>query len=156
MTARRTLMVAALSAMLAVPPTPAFAAARATSGEAVAMARRAVTFLQLKGRDEAFRHFNDPSGGFVDRDLYIAVVDAAGYMLAHGGNRRLIGKSLMDIKDADGKAFIRALLDTGNKQSNGWVDYKWPNPATGQIESKSSYVEKTGSVYVICGIYKPS
>lgn len=133
---------------------PLHAAQRGSSAEAVAMVKRAASYLQAKGREEAFRHFNDPAGGFVDRDLYIAVIEPNGTMLAHGGNRRLIGKSLLDIKDADGKPFIRALLDAAQKQGSGWVDYKWPNPVTGQIEAKTSYVEKAGELAIVCGIYK--
>lgn len=146
-----------LALSLLVQQVPAFAAQaaqRGSAGEAVAMVKRAATHIQSKGRDDAFRHFNDPAGGFVDRDLYIAVIDPSGTMVAHGGNRRLIGKSLMEIKDADGKPFIKALLDTAHKQGSGWVDYKWPNPVTGQIEAKSTYVEKSGELAIVCGIYK--
>lgn len=148
------LRLVVLALFLFAQQAPAHAAPRGSAGEAVAMVKRASAFLQSKGRDEAFRHFNDPAGGFADRDLYIAVIEANGTMLAHGGNRRLIGKSLIDIKDADGRQFIRALLDTAHKQGSGWVDYKWPNPVTGQIETKSTYVEKVGELAILCGIYK--
>ncbi|HCE07957.1 MAG TPA: histidine kinase, partial [Oxalobacteraceae bacterium] len=39
-------------------------------------------------------------------------------------------------------------------KGKGWVDYKWPNPATKILEAKSSYVERYEDVYVGCGIYK--
>ena len=149
------LMLALLPVFLLARQAPAGATAqRGGAAEAVAMVKRATTLVQAKGRDEAFRLFNDPAGGFVDRDLYIAVIAADGTMVAHGGNRRLIGKSLIDIKDADGKQFIRALLETARKQGSGWVDYQWPNPVTGRIEAKSTYVEKAGELAIVCGIYK--
>jgi cytochrome c len=144
----------ALGFVLLAQLAPASAAQPGSAAEAVAMVKRAAAFLQSQGRDEAFRRFNDPAGGFAERDLYIAVVDPDGTMLAHGGNRRLIGKSLADLKDADGKPFIRALLATAQKQGGGWVDYKWPNPVSGQIESKSTYVEKAGGLAIMCGIYR--
>jgi len=37
---------------------------------------------------------------------------------------------------------------------NGWVDYKWPNPTTGAIDRKSTYVEKADGIIVGCGVYK--
>lgn len=58
------------------------------------------------------------------------------------------------MKDADGKAFIKSLIDTAQKRGSGWVEYKWPNPVTKVIESKSTYVEKAGNLIVACGIYK--
>lgn len=125
-----------------------------TADEAVAMAKRAVALIESKGQEEAFKQFNQAPGPFTDRDLYIAVLDTKGTMLAHGGNPRLIGKSLVEMKDADGKTFIKALIDTAQNKGSGWVDYKWPNPVTKAIESKSTYVQKVGDLIVACGIYK--
>lgn len=130
------------------------ASEKGSADEAVSMVKRATALLDKKGKDEAFKQFNDASGSFVDRDLYIAVIDAKGTMLAHGANPRIIGKSLIEMKDPDGKPFIKALIDTAQKNGSGWVEYKWPNPVSKVIESKSTYVEKFGDLTVACGIYK--
>lgn len=133
---------------------PAQAANLGTAEEAIAMVKRATALIDKKGKDEAFRQFNETAGPFVDRDLYIAVLDEKGIMVAHGANPKIIGKSLLEMKDADGKAFIKSLIDTAQKRGSGWVEYKWPNPVTKVIESKSTYVEKAGNLIVACGIYK--
>jgi cytochrome c len=125
-----------------------------TAEEAIAMVKRATALIDQKGKDEAFKQFNLASGPFVDRDLYIAVLDEKGIMVAHGANPRIVGKSLLEMKDADGKAFIRSLIDTAQKRGSGWVEYKWPNPVTKVIESKSTYVEKVGTLTIACGVYK--
>lgn len=130
------------------------AAAPGTADEAIAMVKRATVLLEKKGKEEAFKQFNDPSGPFVDRDLYIAVLDKNGVMVAHGANPKIIGKSLLEMKDANDKTFIKSLIDTAQNKGSGWVDYKWPNPVTKAIESKSTYVEKFGDLTVACGIYK--
>lgn len=118
------------------------------------MVKRATALIDKKGKDEAFKQFNDASGPFVDRDLYIAVLDEKGIMVAHGANPRIIGKTLLEMKDADGKTFIKSLIDTAQKRGSGWVEYKWPNPVTKVIEFKFTYVEKAGALTVACGIYK--
>jgi len=133
---------------------PAQATNLGTAEEAIAMAKRATALINKKGKDEAFKQFNEAAGPFVDRDLYIAVLDEKGIMVAHGANPRIIGKSLLEMKDADGKAFIKSLIDTAQKRGSGWVEYKWPHPITKVIESKSTYVEKAGNLTVACGIYK--
>lgn len=67
----------------------------------------------------------------------------------------MIGKVLTQLKDADGKQFgleLRSLTKSGKP---GWVDYKWPNPVTKKIESKTTYVEPVGDMGFAVGIYKP-
>lgn len=76
-------------------------------------------------------------------------------MLAHGVNPKLIGKNLDDMKDVDGVYFARKFRDVAaSKEGKGWVDYKWPNAQSGQMEAKRSYVERVDDLYFACGIYK--
>jgi signal transduction histidine kinase len=125
-----------------------------TADEAVAMVKKAAAYIAANGKDKAFAEISNPSGQFKDRDLYIAVLDKTGLTLAHGGNPKLIGKSMIDLKDVDDKHFIKAFLDVDATKGSGWVDYKWPNPVSKAIEKKSTYVEKAGDLVIICGIYK--
>jgi signal transduction histidine kinase len=132
----------------------ALAGANGTADEAKTMVDKAATLLAAEGKEKAFPIFDDPAGGFVDRDLYVFVLDFNGTTVAHGVNKALIGKSLINVKDADGKAFIKDIIQLANTSGEGWVDYKWPNPTTKKIEDKSSYVKKVGDVIVGVGIYK--
>ncbi|MES2261379.1 MAG: cache domain-containing protein [Pseudomonadota bacterium] len=125
-----------------------------TADEAVAMVKKAIAYLNANGKDKAFAEFNNPNGQFKDRDLYIAVLDANGMTLAHGGNAKLIGKQMIDLKDVDDKFFIKSFLDVARTKGSGWVDYKWPNPVSKVMEKKSTYVERAGDLVFICGIYK--
>ncbi len=126
----------------------------ATPDEAVAMVKRAVKFLKDNGRDKAFSEFSNPKGSFVDRELYIVVFSMTGTNLAHGNNSKIIGKDLIDMKDNDGKPIIRNFITIAQTKGSGWFDYKWPNPVTHAIESKSTYLEKFEDIIVGVGIYK--
>ena len=133
-----------------------FAATADTNGtadEAHALVDKAVKVLTADG-DKAYPMFNDAAGGFVDRDLYIFVIDLKGTVMAHGANKGLIGKSLVNLKDADGKAFIQEMITVANDKGEGWIDYHWPNPVSKKVEGKSSYIKKVGEVFVGVGIYK--
>ena len=77
-----------------------------------------------------------------------------GKTLAHGTNPKLIDKNMTELKDADGKYFVKEFIEVANTKGKGWIDYKWTNPATKAIEPKSTYIEKVGDVLVGCGIYK--
>lgn len=133
---------------------PSAAAEGGSADDAVALTKKAVAYVNENGKDKAFAEFSNPAGRFRDRELYVTALDLTGKNLAHGGNPKLIGKSTLELKDMDGKYFVKEFIDVANKKGKGWVDYKWPNPVTRAIEQKSTYVEKIDDFVITCGIYK--
>ena len=129
-------------------------AAGGTANEAKALMGKAVAFVKAEGKEKAFAEFTKPKGKFVDRDLYIFAVDFNGITLAHGGNAKLAGKDMSGLKDADGMYFIKKFIELAKTKGSGWVDYKWVNPVTKKIESKSTYIQKMDNYFMGCGIYK--
>lgn len=131
----------------------AMAADKGTAEEAIAMVKKGVAFVKANGKEKAFAEFSNMKGQFVDRDLYVMVYDMEGNNKAHGSNPKLIGKNLLEIKDADGKFIVKGLIEVAGK-GKGWYDYKWPNATTKAVEPKSTYVEKVEDVLIGVGIYK--
>jgi len=130
--------------------TTTWAAGVATPDEAKAMAIKAAAYLKSAGPEKAFPEFDAKDGPWHDRDLYVTVQDSKGVMLAHGTNPGLIGRSLIDLKDVDGKPFERdivAITDTG------WVSFKWQNPLTKAVEPKTNYEVRVGDYLVGVGAY---
>ncbi len=132
----------------------ALAAERGTAAEATAMVKKAIEYIKTNGKEKAFSEINNPKGIFRDRDLYIFVYDMKGNTLAHGNNPKMLGKNLMELKDADGAFIVKRFVEVGNGKGKGWVDYKWPDPITKAIEPKSSYIEKHEDMVLGAGIYK--
>ena len=153
---KQILFAATLACSAAFAPSMALAAAdRGSADECTALVKKGMAYLKANGPEKSYAAFNEPQGAFVDRDLYLFVFDMTGKTLAHGANKKLLGKNLIELKDADGKAFLKEFIDVANKKGKGWVDYKWPHPQTKAIESKSSYVEKLDDGTLIgVGIYK--
>src|SRR6476620_6520476 len=85
----------------------ALGATSATKDEAVAMVKKAVTAIKSEGPDKAYAEIDDPRGPFVDRDLYITVVNMDGVVLAHGADKTRIGTNQLNDKDSDGKEFLK-------------------------------------------------
>jgi len=127
---------------------------RGTMAEAEAMVKKAIAYIKKVGREKAFAEFRKPNGQFVDRDLYVIVTDVNGLNLAHL-NPKMNGKNLADIRDADGKAFVRERIELAKKQNSGWTEYKFMNPQTKQVEQKSLYWERLDDMFISCGAYKP-
>ena len=117
------------------------------------MVQRTIDSMKKKGIDSTVADVNKKDGKYQDRDLYIVVYDLNGKNLAHI-NPKMIGKDLSDLKDADGKYFVRERIELVKKKGSGWQDYKFVNPVSKQIEPKSMYVERYEDVIVGCGVYK--
>ncbi len=128
-----------------------------SADEAVAMVQQVIASLKANGRDKTIAEVNNTTGGkFRDRDLYVTINDLSGKNLAHGANPKMQGKDLIDLKDADGKYFMRERIELAKAKGKGWQDYKFVNPMSKQIEPKAMYFEKYEDLIINCGIYKPA
>jgi cytochrome c len=132
----------------------AHAQTKATANEATAMVKKGVAFIKANGKDKAYAEISNKTGQFVDRDLYLVVYGLDGLVRAHGANEKMIGKNLIDLKDIDGKEFVRERVEMAKAKGTFWQDYKFTNPVTKKIEPKSMYCEKLEDAAVCGGIYK--
>ena len=126
----------------------------ATTTEATAMVKKGVAFIKANGKEKGFAEITSKSGQFTDRDLYLVVYGLDGVVHAHGANEKMIGKNLIDLKDVDGKAFVKERVELAQSKGTFWQDYKFTNPVTKKIEPKSMYCEKLNDAVVCGGIYK--
>jgi cytochrome c len=156
MTRILSIAAAALALMLGGTSTLAQDKSKGSAKEATAMVQSAIAHIKKVGREKAFADFDNSKGAFVDRDLYIVVYDLKGKVLAHGANAKMIGKDLIDLRDVDGKYFVKERVEMMSKSpdAKGWQDYKFMNPTSSQIEPKSMYLQRYEDLIVGCGIYK--
>lgn len=126
--------------------------------KAVKLVNDGAEFLKTNGLEKSKAAFNDPKGKFVEGEFYLFVFTPQLVCVSHAENASLMGKNMIDTKDADGKLFIREFAKVTNKSEKGWVDYKWKNYTTNKVSDKSSYVMKVktkeGDFIIGCGIYK--
>jgi len=148
------LTLAAPLALALVFAAPAHAGDNATKEEAMAMVKKGVAFIRSAGKDKGYAEISNKGGKFTDRDLYLVVYGLDGVVHAHGANERMIGKNLIDLKDVDGKPFVRERVELAQSKGTFWQDYKFTNPVSKKIEPKQMYCEKLDDVAVCGGIYK--
>lgn len=127
---------------------------KATPEEAVAMVKRAVAAVQNNGPRKAYADITDRRGSFVERDLYVTVWSLGGEVRAHGANANMVGKNLIDLRDIDGKPFIRERLALARTQPTFWHDYQYTHPETRKIEPKRMYCEALEDSVVCAGVYR--
>jgi cytochrome c len=134
---------------------PAFAKTDfASKDEAVAMVKKGVAFVKTNGKDKGYAEISNKKGQFIDRDLYLVVYGLDGTVFAHGANEKQVGRNLIDLKDIDGKLFVKERVELAQKQPSFWQEYKFTNPVTRKIEPKEMYCERLDDVVVCGGVYK--
>lgn len=129
-----------------------------TADEAVALVEKALLFLDKNGKEASYKKFSDPEDKtFRHKDLYIFVItlDGKGTFVAHGSKPILIGRDMIELKDARGTPLVKEFVTVAKGKKEGWVDYYWPHPITKKNMSKSSFIKNyKDEVLVGAGIYK--
>jgi signal transduction histidine kinase len=139
--------------LLAALPWTAFAQQSATRDDAIRFVRKAIDQLRQQGQEKALQDFNSPQGGYIDRELYIIVLDMDGVLLADPLHPKMVNKSLFDLRDVHGKYFVREELKLAREKGRGWVDFHWLNPVSKKMEPRSSYIERWGDLVVVTGVF---
>lgn len=125
----------------------------ASAKEAEAMVGKAVAAIKANAQ-KTYDEITKKDGKWVDRDLYVVVYDLHGVVVAHGANDKMVGKDLIDLKDPDGKAFVKERVEMAKAKGKFWQDYKFSDPITKKALPKQMYCEKLNDTAVCAGIYK--
>ena len=132
----------------------ALGATAASKDEAVAMVKKAVSAIKAEGPGKAYPEISNPSGKFVEGDLYIVVYGLDGMVLAHGADAKRVGTNQLGDKDPDGKAFVKERVDLAATHPSFWQSYKFMNPVTHKVEPKNMYCERLDQTVVCGGVYQ--
>lgn len=152
---KRSIITSSLACVLCLAFVPGVhAQTKATAAEATAMVKKGIAFIKANGKEKGYAEISNKAGQFIDRDLYLVVYGLDGMVRAHGANEKMIGKNLIDLKDVDGKEFVKERVELAKSKGTFWQDYKFTNPTNKKIEPKSMYCEKLDDVAVCGGIYK--
>jgi signal transduction histidine kinase len=142
-----------LVALIGLAQTCSAEEVRATKADAEAMVKKGVSALKSGNKEKVYSDISAKNGPYTSRDLYLVVYRMDGTVLAHGANTKMVGKNLIDLKDVDGKAFVKERVDLAGKNSSFWQKYKFVNPETKKIEPKQMYCERLEETIVCGGIY---
>jgi cytochrome c len=125
-----------------------------TPADAIAMVDKGLSYLQKNGKDALIKEINNKNPDFIKAELYLYIRGIDGTILAHPVNPKLIGKNMTILPDADGKLFRKEIIELAKTKGKGWVDYRYNNPVTKNLEDKSTYLVRSGDLILEAGIYK--
>jgi signal transduction histidine kinase len=102
---------------------------------AVDLVKKGYTYMKKVGKSLAVQDFSSKTNQqYRYGDLYLVVYDLQGVCIAQGENSELVGQNHWDLKDDDGRYFVREMIQKA-KNGGGWIDYKIKN------SFESMYVE---------------
>lgn len=133
---------------------PAFAGQKE---DAIALVKKGIAFYKKNGEAKTMEAITD-KGMLQKGDLYLWVIQTdfkkKAIVVAHGTNKTIPGKEWYNVKDPDGKYFIREICDKAQKKGNGWVEYRWAHPRLKKAKPKVTYLERVNDLIFMCGYYK--
>lgn len=122
--------------------------------DAIAIVNKGLDYVQKNGKDALIKEVNAKNPLFIKGAIYLTLRGIDGTTLAHPFNPRLVGKNLVELHDADGKFFRKEIIEIAKTKGKGWVDFRYNNPETKEVEKKSTYLVRSGDMILEAGIYK--
>ncbi|CAB3648544.1 hypothetical protein R8871_00821 [Paraburkholderia graminis C4D1M] len=89
------------------------------------------------------------------KDGYISVNDSQPVMLMHPFKKEMVGKNLAQFADPAGNHLFVDIVNAGNHEGGGFVDYLWAKPGSDKPVAKTSYSQhfQPWDWYVVTGMY---
>ena len=113
----------------------------------------AVARYELGGRDAVAAHYNDPAS--IDGQWYVFITDENDIFVAHAPRQDLLETDLKDIIGLDGERMLGVEIASATPLGL-WIEYLWPNPATGENEQKRTWAIRHDGYLFGSGYYEPA
>ncbi len=125
-----------------------------SADEARALVDRALALIHSQGRAAAAPVLHSAAEGFVDRDLYIFLIDRQGRYVLHGAKPAAEGTPVHNVPGIDGDRFVRDAWAAA-AAGGGWIEYQIVQPNTGKVLPKASWIAPLDEHCLIgCGVYR--
>ena len=104
------------------------------------LVNKAAALIDSKGK-AAFADFRVKGSEWFHGDTYLFVYDLKSNVLLNPAFPAREGSQVTGQKDANGKLFHDAIIQTAAAKGSGWVDYMFPKPGQTQPSQKWAYVK---------------
>ena len=101
------------------------------------LVRDAISRYESAGLDATVAYYNSEES--IDGQWYVFIADEDNNMLAHAANPSLVGKHASEILGPNAYPAGAAVAASAD-EDGAWFDYTFPNPATGGVETKHSWM----------------
>jgi signal transduction histidine kinase len=109
------------------------------------MAKSGASYLTTNEPEEAFKEFVKKDGKFIRGDMSVFVIDEQGICYAWGDNYDLIWRNLINLKDDNGKSYIKMFINTAKRGADIVTYTLYGKTRKVRLEP----VTKNGNFYVV-------
>jgi cytochrome c len=111
----------------------------ATPADAKELLKKVVDYAKANGCEKTFAEMNKGTTFKIYKNAYPTATDFNGLCLANPKVPALVGRNMMDIKDAAGQSFVKNGLENRKKDFNkdNVTEYKWMDSKTNKVETRS-------------------
>ncbi|HOW82836.1 MAG TPA: cache domain-containing protein [Spirochaetota bacterium] len=123
--------------------------------KAIAFGDQAAAYYKANG-EKKFGEAVNVKGMFKEGELYAWALKTDFSTIASAfahPSAALRDKNFIDLKDANGKSFIREILKVAQEKGTGWLDYMWTEPVSKKIKPKHTYIIRVNDVIILSGYY---
>ena len=104
------------------------------------------------GRDAAVAYYNDTDS--IDGQWYVYIIDEDDALIATAPHQDMLGDDIKTVVDDDGYE-LGVEIAKATEQGH-WINYLWPNPASGEKERKRAWVIRHDGLIFGSGYYESS
>ena len=115
-----------------------------------ALVRQAIALYDAVGLDDTVAYYNNPES--IDGQWYVFIGDEEDMMLAHAANPDLVGQPFSYAKGPNDYPAGEAVAASAD-QDGEWFSYTYPNPETGGVETKHSWMVRYDGLLFGTGWY---
>ena len=112
----------------------------------------AIARYEFEGLEATAAYYNDKAN--IDGQWYVFITDADDMFVAHAPSPDRVGTDLKDILGLDGSRMLGVEIASAT-ETGLWIEYLWPNPATGENEQKRTWAIRHDGYLFGSGYYKP-
>ena len=113
---------------------------------------QAIERYERSSLEETVAYYNTPES--MDEQWYVFIFDENDVMLSHAANSGLVGLPASEVVGTNDYPIGEALVAVADADGE-WYDYTYPNPASGDVESKRSWVVRHKGLVFGSGWYEP-
>ena len=119
-----------------------------------AFVAQATVRYELNGLTDTIAHYN--SAESIDGQWYVFIFDESDVLIAHAPDPDLVGRHSSDVRGPKGYPSGDSVVAVAKANPEGaWLEYTFPNPATGDLETKHSWVVMHDGLVFGSGWYEP-
>ena len=115
------------------------------------LVNQAIDRYESEGLDATLTHYNTKES--IDGQWYVFIMDQNDTMLAHAANPDLVGRPASAAIGPNGYPAGPAVAAVGDEDGE-WFSYTYPNPSTGGLETKHSWMVRHDGLLFGTGWYE--